>query len=136
MEMLQLSKILLVLETISLLLFFKVALYILHFKRFAKIYEGDITVHQNRIEEDKIIDKVNYAVNYICFILPWENKCLIRAAVIKVMLNRRRIKSVLNLGVIRNEKNELEAHAWIEAGERLLVESEKQEQFKKLYSFN
>ena len=47
---------------------------------------------------------------------PWESKCLVQAIVVKVLLNRRRIKSALYLGVAKTGQGGLAAHAWLCAG--------------------
>lgn len=48
--------------------------------------------------------------------LPWTSLCLDKALTAQHLLKRRGIASTLYLGVIKNEKNDLTAHAWLRAG--------------------
>jgi hypothetical protein len=53
--------------------------------------------------------------------LPWECKCLSQAISAKMMLGRRQISSTLYLGVAKEGKLELIAHAWLRAGGKVLI---------------
>lgn len=46
----------------------------------------------------------------------WESKCLVQAYTAKLMLNRRKQKSTVYLGLSKNENRELIAHAWVRCG--------------------
>lgn len=51
----------------------------------------------------------------------WESKCLVQAIVCKIMLRRRGIASTLYLGVGKDEKKSLVAHAWLRCGGKILT---------------
>lgn len=51
--------------------------------------------------------------------LPWECKCLVQAAALKMMLKRRRIISTLYLGVVKDET--FMAHAWLRVGDTVVL---------------
>jgi len=53
--------------------------------------------------------------------LPWESKCLVQAISGKMMLGRRQIPSTLYLGVAKEENGDLNAHAWLRAGDIILL---------------
>lgn len=59
--------------------------------------------------------KVGWAINVMSRHTFWESKCLVQATAAKLMLNRRRIKSTLYLGMAKDENGNLIAHAWIKS---------------------
>jgi hypothetical protein len=52
-----------------------------------------------------------------CRHLVWARKCLVESVAAKRMLNRRQIPATLYMGVAKNEKGKLIAHAWIRSGD-------------------
>ena len=52
---------------------------------------------------------------------PWESKCLVQAIVGKIMLRKRGIANTLYLGVGKNERKSLVAHAWLRCGDKMLT---------------
>jgi len=57
--------------------------------------------------------KVGWAVGVMSRHTFWESKCLVQAMAAKLMLNRRKLKSTLYLGMAKDENGNLIAHAWI-----------------------
>ena len=53
--------------------------------------------------------------------LPWECKCLVQAISGKMMLSRRKIPSTLYLGVSKKDNGDLNAHAWLRAGDIIIL---------------
>ena len=53
--------------------------------------------------------------------LPWKVKCFEEAITVKKVLEKHRIQSTLFLGVDKNDENELIAHAWLKAGNRIVA---------------
>ena len=53
--------------------------------------------------------------------LPWECKCLNLAISGKMILRRKRIPNTLYLGVAKNKDGNLIAHAWIRAGDIIIL---------------
>ena len=49
--------------------------------------------------------------------LPWDSSCLVCALAAQMMLKRRHLPSVLQLGVRAGAGKELCAHAWLKCGE-------------------
>jgi len=77
-------------------------------------------------ENDENIDKqtiisVSRAIRTMSRHLPWECKCLAQAISGKMMFGRRQISSTLYLGVAKKEDGELNAHAWLRAGDVILL---------------
>lgn len=53
--------------------------------------------------------------------LPWGCKCLAQAISGKMMLRRRQIPSTLYLGVANKEDGDLNTHAWLRAGDIIIL---------------
>ena len=56
--------------------------------------------------------------------LPWHSSCLVCALAGRMMLGRRHLPSVLQLGARNSSPTELAAHAWLRCGEIDVVGSE------------
>ena len=67
------------------------------------------------------VRSVSRAIRTMSRHLPWECKCLAQAISGKIMLRRRRIPSTLYLGVAKKEDGDLNAHAWLRAGDVILL---------------
>ncbi len=48
--------------------------------------------------------------------LIWARKCLVESIAAKRMLNRRKIPATLYMGVAKDEKGKMIAHAWLRSG--------------------
>ena len=68
-------------------------------------------------DEYEIIKDIKWCIDLICYRTPWESKCLVQAITAQRLLYKRGIMSTLYLGVKKNEKNEMLAHAWLRSGE-------------------
>jgi hypothetical protein len=64
---------------------------------------------------------VAHAVQTMACNLPWHSRCLVQAAAAKRMLDRRCIPSTLYVGVARDEKQKLIAHAWLRCGDVIIT---------------
>jgi hypothetical protein len=53
--------------------------------------------------------------------MPGTVKCLARALTVKVLLARSNCDSKLIIGVAKNPLQQLEAHAWVEVQERVVI---------------
>jgi Transglutaminase-like superfamily len=51
----------------------------------------------------------------------WTNTCLVRSITVKYLLRRRKIDALLYLGLAKDEKGQLKAHAWVKVPEIGLV---------------
>ncbi|MEG1254491.1 lasso peptide biosynthesis B2 protein [Clostridium sp.] len=64
----------------------------------------------------RIAKNVSWAVTQASRHTPWESKCLVQALTARRMMKERGVSTTLYLGVMKNEKNEMIAHAWIRCG--------------------
>ncbi len=60
---------------------------------------------------------VSKHVNRVSNKTEWESKCLVRALTARRLLMRKNITCTLYLGVGKNEKGEMVAHAWLRSGQ-------------------
>jgi hypothetical protein len=85
--------------------------------------------------DQEMIGLVGHSIQRATNNLPWHTVCLPRAMAAKFMLRRRKIGSVLYLGVNKNESSELGAHAWTKAGNQILTGEEDIQNFTVIASF-
>lgn len=52
---------------------------------------------------------------------PWESKCLVRALTARHFLHRKGIVTTLYLGVGKDEKGKMIAHAWLRCGKMFVT---------------
>jgi hypothetical protein len=84
-------------------------------------------------EEREVIGEVKKAIERAVIVSPWKNRCLVESLAARCMLNRRRIHSQISLGVAFDEKKKLLAHAWIRAGDIVIVEQ--RGEYREMYLF-
>ena len=65
----------------------------------------------------------------------WDCRCLTQALAAKAMLRRRGLESTIYFGLANPEKKELEAHAWLRCGERLVTGEEGHQKFSEVARF-
>ncbi|MDR2037519.1 MAG: lasso peptide biosynthesis B2 protein [Bacteroidales bacterium] len=75
--------------------------------------ETDITTPSPH-EKEQII-QVKAAIAR-CRHLVWSRKCLVESIAAKRMLHRRNIQSTIYMGVAKNDRGRMIAHAWLRSG--------------------
>lgn len=89
-------------------------------------------------EEDSLKMKIRplkKALNRASKKLPLNSKCLDLAIAGKFMLRRRRIQSTVYLGVSKDDKEGLRAHAWVRSGKTIVTGAAGMEEHKVISSF-
>ena len=76
---------------------------------------------KNEYRDRQTVIFVSRAILDMSCHLPWECKCLAQAISGKMMLRRRQIPSTLYLGVAKKEDGDLNAHAWLRAGDIIIL---------------
>jgi hypothetical protein len=71
--------------------------------------------------EAQRVRQVIWAVNLSARFSPSGAKCLARALTTKVLLDWQQCPSDFKIGVTKNEQGELEAHAWIEVQNQVVM---------------
>lgn len=89
------------------------------------------------VELDRsLVRKIQNSVKRADSILPWKSKCLTEAISTKRLLERKSIRSTLYLGVARDEKGKLIAHAWLRQGKRIVSGENGYEKFTVVEKFS
>ncbi len=70
---------------------------------------------------EEIAREVGWAVRAAAPKTPWKSACLAQALAGKWMLGRRGVRGTIRLGVAKDADGNLEAHAWLCIGERILT---------------
>lgn len=68
-----------------------------------------------------LIDRVAFAIPRAAARVPWRSDCLVQALAARRWLERRGIGSRLRIGVRKDQSASLAAHAWLRAGDRIVV---------------
>lgn len=71
-------------------------------------------------EQDARARRVSRALASASRRLPWESTCLAQALAAARMLHRRGVPAQLRVGVKQDTPGQLEAHAWVRAGESIV----------------
>lgn len=65
---------------------------------------------------NRIAREVRWSVTQAARHTPWESKCLVQALTAQKMRKIRGISTTIYLGVKKNDKDEMMAHAWVRCG--------------------
>jgi hypothetical protein len=87
-------------------------------------------------DESSVASAVRYAILRVSERLPWQSSCLVCALAAQMMLRRRHLPSVLQLGVRAGPATKLSAHAWLKCGELDVVGVEGAAEFTPIAAFN
>jgi len=86
-------------------------------------------------ENIRIAVRIGRVVETASRFTPWESKCLVQALVAKIMLRRLGIANTLYLGVVRDGRKGLAAHAWLRCGEMVVTGGRGRDQFTTVAKF-
>jgi len=129
----------LLMEALCFLGLARLALLIFDFKMIAP-HLGKRTEYTPPAREEKCLrreaGKVGWAVATMSRYTPWESKCLVQAMAAKIMLNRRKIRNTLYLGVAKDEVGHMIAHAWVKCGGIPLTGAMSAEKFTVVSAFS
>lgn len=68
------------------------------------------------IETYRIAKKIGWVVTQVSKYTPWKSKCLVQALTAQNMLKKKGISTTIYLGVKKDGKDNMLAHAWIRCG--------------------
>lgn len=103
----------LLLATLGLLTAVRLGLWLLPFRRVLQLlaYISQPTPGQ---QASTAVSRIVWAVEVVSRCMPGEVKCLARALVTQVLMNRCGYLAHLRIGVAKDAQGTLQAHAWIE----------------------
>ena len=64
---------------------------------------------------------IRWVIQVVSPCTPWESKCLVQAITAKILLRLNGLPSTLYLGVARNDRHQLIAHAWLCCGQTIVT---------------
>ena len=64
---------------------------------------------------------LSQTVNALARRVPWPSACMDRALALHRLMEKRGLPHTLYMGVKKNDKQKLEAHAWVTAGGKVLT---------------
>lgn len=91
------------------------------FKRRAK-FAGNATVEIDQTQKVIKINDIAWAIHTVDKYLWWKNVCRHQAYQAKLLCNYYKIPCQIFVGIKKdNTKNEIQAHAWVVAAEKMIV---------------
>jgi hypothetical protein len=101
----------------------RLAILTLPFRRIAPYLGRHMAQSPHGLESQRqdLVERTSWAVQTASRHLPWECTCLAQAMAGKAMLKRRGVPSTLYLGLAKAGEAQLQAHAWLRCGERILT---------------
>jgi hypothetical protein len=96
----------------------RLALLVIPFRRLSLFLgrQAEESPWTENSESVKVARAIGWAVETASRYTPWESKCLVQALVAKIMLRQLGIANTLYLGVARDDRKSLAAHAWLRCG--------------------
>src|SRR5262249_3055495 len=92
-----------------------------HIDQFLRTHWNDKI--RRSIDHEQEIRLVRRSICRAASVLPWGSLCLSQSIALFIMLRRRGIPAILFAGARFSGNSSLDAHAWVEAGSGLNVES-------------
>jgi len=68
-----------------------------------------------------LVDQVAFAIPRVADRLPWRTDCLVQALAAERWLSRNGVTTHLVIGARKEREARLDAHAWLEAGDRIVT---------------
>jgi hypothetical protein len=100
----------------------RLALVVVPFRRLAPHLGNPMAESSSQSDADPLLlELVAWAIQVASAYTPWETRCLAQAMACKAILRSRGIASTLYLGVDRDDDNDLQAHAWLRCGDKVLT---------------
>jgi hypothetical protein len=117
--------------------FARVAFLVLPFRLVARGLGMHMAISPDNFEVTPIelLDRISWSVAAASRHLPWECTCLAQAMAAKAMLKCRGVSSTLYLGVAKQNESNLQAHAWLRCGERILTGGQAMANFTVIATF-
>jgi hypothetical protein len=124
-------------EAFVCLVVFRLAVWFVPFRRLAAGMGDAMTespAHNAEAQRGPAA-RIGWAVQGLGTRLPWMSQCLVQALAATWMLQRRRIPSTLYFGLAKDDSGELNAHAWVRSGARVLTGAQGRDTFTVVATF-
>jgi hypothetical protein len=100
-----------------------------------KVSKPDPAVVQPCTAANTLLFLVKTAVGRACRYSPWRTKCFEQALAAKMMLKRRGVVTTIFFGVLKDDANKLNAHAWLKSADIVVTGGGNLEAYTVLGSF-
>jgi Transglutaminase-like superfamily len=111
----------LIISTFVLLASVRLGLWLLRFRILLKISRKISQFNSNsKITQQFSVRKIAWCVDKVSCFMPGV-KCLARALTTQMLMSRYGYNSQLRIGVAKGEQGNLEAHAWVEYQEKVVI---------------
>ncbi len=80
-----------------------------------------------------VLNKIRLSLKRANRLTFWKNVCLVKSVAGRLMLQRRKISSVLTLGLMMQNGTKLSAHAWLKSGD-IYVTPKGDTDYKEIFS--
>jgi hypothetical protein len=84
---------------------------------------------------NEILPEARWSIEAAARAAPWRAVCLQQGLALQWMLRRRGIDAVLHYGLAKEKGGELEAHAWVVVGDKLVIGGEIAPKFRCVATF-
>ena len=91
-------------------------------------FKKEIEVETNE-SQHQLIDVLRKNTRRLKRKLPWKVKCFEEAIAVKKVLEKHQLKSTIYLGVSKDNKSKLIAHAWLKIGDEFITGKKGYEKF-------
>ena len=113
---------LLFLKTLGVSLVVKIVVFTLPMRWYSRyLDQAGRSLSGNFTDNEGMIKSITIAVRRCSRYAPWPTKCLVDAITAKLLLQWHGISSTLYLGVSKENRKKLVAHAWLKCGERFIT---------------
>ena len=113
----------LLIEAAALLGAARLAAKTIPFKQLARCFGQHMSESERVVESgvDARASRIGWAVRTVARRTPWNSNCLAQAVAARLMLRRRKMACTVYLGLVKDGKHELAAHAWLRCGNRVVT---------------
>jgi hypothetical protein len=124
----------LLMKAILLLCAVKVGLELLPFRTLRRLLAklAVLPVGLQYVEDRHSIERVVWAVELAGRLMPRTSTCLTQALTAQVFLLRRGHPALVHIGTVKGEGGELQAHAWVESRDEVVIGGHELEQYTRL----
>ena len=96
---------------------------------------GSVPLRRKTRPSISAIDELSWSVRVIAKQVPFRALCFEQGLALQRMLRRRGVDAKLHYGIGKNEANLIEAHVWINVGDRVVIGEQGLGQFQSVAIF-
>jgi hypothetical protein len=96
---------------------------------------GSVRVRQGGVLSADNVDELAQAVRSVARQLPFRALCFEQGLALQRMLRKRGVDAHLNYGIGKNGLDQIEAHVWVTAGDRVVIGEQNLDGFRSVAVF-